>query len=83
MPFIQMAHFRLNAERLKQSPAADSQHDLLLQPQLRTAPIKLAGDAPVSREVREIIAVQEVKLDSANMDLPCSKPDRVSGQVKF
>ena len=52
MPFIQMADFRLDAKRVEQPPAADSEHNLLLQPQLRPAPVKLAGNAAVCREVR-------------------------------
>ena len=46
MPFIQVADLRLDAERVEQSPSADPQHDLLLETQLRPAPVELAGDAP-------------------------------------
>ena len=83
MPFIQVADFRLDAERMKQSPSADSQHQFLLESQFRPAPIKLAGNASVSRKVRQVVGVQEVKLHSANLDLPGAQPDRVTGQRDF
>jgi len=39
MPFVQMTDFRLDAERLEQPPAADSQQHFLLQPQLGAATV--------------------------------------------
>src|SRR5208283_3741431 len=50
------------------------------QPQFRPAPIKLACDASMNGRVRSVIAVQQVELDSANLYLPCTQPDRVSRQ---
>ena len=83
MSFIQMADLRLDAERGKQSPSADPKHHLLLEAQLRPAPVKLAGNGSVNREVRQVIAVEKVKLHSAHLNLPDAKPDGVTWQVKF
>ena len=78
MPFIQMTDFRLEAKRTKQSPSADPKDQFLLQTQLRPAAIQLAGNPSMSGEVRRVIAVQEVKLHSADLDLPGAQPDRVT-----
>ena len=77
MPFIQMTDFRLNAKRAKQSPSADPEQQFLLEAQLRPAAIQLAGNPSMSGEVRRVIAVQQVKLRSADLDLPGAQPDRV------
>ncbi len=39
MPFIQVADFRLDAERRKQSPSANPECHLLFEAQLRPAPV--------------------------------------------
>src|SRR5208283_2592625 len=83
MSFIQVTDFRLDAERAEQPPPANPKHNLLFQPQLRSAPIKLAGNAAVSREVRKVIAVEQVKMHPANLDLPGTQADRVTRQVKL
>jgi len=62
MPFIQVTDFRLDANRTKQSPSANPQEQFLLEAQLRPAAIQFAGNPSMSREVREVIAVQQVKL---------------------
>ena len=79
MPFIQVTDFRLNAECGEQPPSANPEKQFLLEAQLRPAPIQLAGDPSMSRKVRRVIAVQQVKLDSADLDLPGAQPDRVTG----
>ena len=80
MPFIQMTDFRLDAKRTKQSPAADSEQQFLLEAQLRSAAIQLAGNPAMRGEVRRVVAVQQVKLYSADLNLPGAQPDRVTGQ---
>ena len=80
MPFIQVADFRLDAERGKQPPSADPEQQFLLEAQLRPAAIKLAGNPSMRGEVRRVIAVQQVKLHSADLNLPGAQPDRVTGQ---
>src|SRR4030042_461958 len=66
----------VGAERIKEAPATDPKQYLLLKTQLRPAPVKLAGNAPVSREVRQVIAVQQVKVHPTDLDLPGAQPDR-------
>src|SRR5271157_2379835 len=83
VPFIQVADLRLDAERAEQPPSADPEEQFLLEAQIRPAPIKLAGNPPLNREVRRIIAVQQVKLYPTDLDLPGAKPDRVIRQPKF
>ena len=82
MPFIQVADFGLDAERIEQAPSADPEDQFLLEAQLRPASVKLAGNPSMSREVRRVIAVQQVQLHSADLDLPGTQPDRVTGQVE-
>ena len=83
VPFIQVTDLRLEPECAEQSPTADPEEQLLLQAQIRPAPVKLAGNPPINREVRRIIAVQQVKLYPTDLDLPGAKPDRVIWQPKF
>ena len=80
MPFIQMTDFRMDAKRTKQSPSADPKEQFLLEAQLRPAAIQFAGNSAMSREVRRVIAVQQVKLHSADLDLPGAQPYRVTRQ---
>ena len=83
MPFVQVADFRLDAERGEQPPPADPQDHLLHQAQVRPAAVKLAGDAAIRRKVRCIVAVQQVELQPADLGLPGAQPDRVAGQVEL
>ena len=46
---VQMADLGPDAQAPKQPPAADAEHQLLLQPQFRSAAVQLAGDAAVGR----------------------------------
>ena len=78
--FIQMTDFRLESERAKQAPSADSEQQLLLEAQLRAAAIELAGDPTMSGKIRGVITVQQVKLHAADLNLPGAQPDRIPGQ---
>jgi hypothetical protein len=69
MPFIQVTDFRVDAKCSEQAPAADPEKQFLLEAQLRPTPIQLAGDRSITGKVRRIVAVQQVKLDSADLDL--------------
>ena len=80
VPFIQMADLRVDAERAEQPPSADPEEQFLLEAQLRPAAIQLAGDPPMSGGVRRVIAVQQVQLHPADLDLPGAQPDRVPRQ---
>jgi len=64
-------------------PSADSKHHLLQEAQVRSAAVKLAGNPAIRWIVRRIIAVQEVELQSADLNLPGAKPNRVAGQVEL
>ncbi len=83
MPFVQVADFRFDTERGEQPPAANPEDHLLHQALIRRAPVKLTGYSPVRRVVRRIVAVQEVKLHTAHLDLPGAQPDRVAGQAEL
>ena len=80
MPFVQVTDFRLDAECGEQPPAANPEKQFLLEAQLRPAAIQLAGNPSMRGKVRRVIAVQQVKFDSADLDLPGAQPDRVTGQ---
>ena len=80
VPFIQVTDLRLDPERAEQPPSADPEEQFLLEAQLRPAAIELAGNPAMSGKVRRVIAVQQVKLHPADLDLPGAQPDRVSGQ---
>ena len=79
MPFIQMAHVRPDAEFAEQTPSADPKDDFLHEPQLRPASVELARNPPVRGHVRRVIAVQQVELRPADLNLPGAQPDRVTG----
>src|SRR5450631_2586779 len=80
MTFIEMAHLRLDSESPQQSPTGDPEQQFLLQAQFRSAAIQLAGDAAMDWIVRGVIAVQQVQLYPADLNLPGAQPDRVAGQ---
>jgi hypothetical protein len=80
VPLIQVTDLRLDPERAEQPPSADPEEQLLLEAQLRPASIELAGDSPMNREVRGVIAVQKVELHSSDLNLPRPQPDRVTRQ---
>ena len=67
----------------EQPPSADPEHQFLLEAQFRPAAVKLAGNASMSGIIRRVIAVQQVKLHSADLNLPGAQPDRVTGQFNL
>jgi hypothetical protein len=75
VPFVQVTDLRLDPQRAQHPPSANPQKQFLLEAQLRPAPIELAGDPPMSGVVRCVIAVQQIKLHSADLDLPGAQPD--------
>src|SRR5947207_15719569 len=81
MPFIEMTDFRLDADCGEQPPSADPKDQLLHETQFRRASVKLAGNPSVRRVVRRIVAVPQVKLRSAHLDLPGAQPDRMARQL--
>ena len=54
---VEMADLGLDAEQPQQMPAADAEHNLLLQPHLRTTAVKLGRDALVGGAVGRVVAV--------------------------
>ena len=58
MPFIQMAYFGLNPERTQQPPSTDTEEQFLFKTQFRASAVEFAGNPPVGRVVRRVIAVQ-------------------------
>src|SRR5208282_43068 len=75
MAFIQVTNFRMDPERAEQPPAANPEKQFLFEAHLRPAAIQLTGDPSMSGIVRRVIAVQEVELDPASLDLPGAQPD--------
>ena len=64
----------------QQAPAADAEHDLLEQAQLRAAAVELAGDAPQGRRIRGVVRVEQVECGAANLHLPGADPRLIAGQ---
>ena len=75
--FIQMADLRCDAERGEQSPAADAEHQLLQNAQIGSPAIKLAGDTAKGWVVGGVVAVEQVKLRPADLDLPGAQLDQI------
>ena len=80
VPFIEMTDFGLQTQCAQKTPASDPEKKFLLQAQFRPAAVQLACDPAVRGEVRGVVRVQEIKLPSADLDLPGAQPDRISGQ---
>ena len=80
MPFIQVTDFWFNAQCGEQPPAANSKQHFLLEAQLWSAAIQFTGDPAMRGKVRRVIAVQQVKFHSTDLDLPRAQPNRVTGQ---
>ena len=73
-----MADFRLDTESAKQPPSTDPEEQFLLEAQFRSPSIEFAGDSSMSRVIRRVIAIQQVKFYSADLDLPGAQPDRIT-----
>ncbi len=80
MSLIQVTDLRLYPERPQQTPSPDPEQQFLLEAQLRAAAIQFARDGAMSGDVRGVIAVQQVELHSADLDLPGAQPNRISRQ---
>ena len=74
MTLVEMADFRMQAEGPQEPPASNSQDQLLLQAQLRTAAVEFAGNAAVRRNIRRIVGVQQIQFRSAHLHLPGANP---------
>jgi hypothetical protein len=81
VPLVEMADLGLEPEHAQQPPAPDPQQELLLQSQLRSTPVQLAGDAADGGRVRRVVAVEEIEDDPTDPDLPGAKPDLVARQL--
>ena len=79
VPFIQVTDFRLEAKLTQQPPSPKTEDQFLFEAQLRAAPIQLAGNPSMRREVRRVIAVQQVEFHPAHLYLPGTQPYRISG----
>jgi hypothetical protein len=55
---IQMTNFRFYTKRIQQPPSSYTQQHFLLEPQLRPASVKLAGNPAMSWVIRGVIAVE-------------------------
>ena len=80
MPFVEMTDFRLNAKRSKQPPSANPEQHSCFRRNSGPASVQLAGNPSMRGKIRRVIAVQQVKLHPADLDLPGAQPDRITGQ---
>ncbi len=78
---VEVAHFRLQAQRLDQLPAANAENLFLFQPQFGTAAVQFTGDAAVLRDIRGIVGVQQIQFCSAYLRLPHTDPKLGTGQI--
>src|ERR1039457_4264166 len=74
VPFVEVAHFRFDAECIEQSPATQPKYDLLLQAQLGITTVQLTGDAAVNGDVGCVVRVQKVEPLSTYLNLPGAQP---------
>ena len=70
MAFVEMTDRRRLAQRSQRPQAPDSQHDLLLDPRLLVAAVKLGRDLAIIGVVLGNVAIEQVKRDSADLDAP-------------
>ena len=61
VPFIHVVDRRLDAHRVQRMDAADAEHDLLLDPHLVIAAVKLRGDLAVLLRVLRQIRIEQDK----------------------
>jgi hypothetical protein len=80
VPFVEVTDLGLPPEGAQQAPAADAEHDLLEQAQLRAAAVELAGDAPQGRRIGGVVGVEQVEGGTANLHLPGADPGLIAGQ---
>ena len=83
MAFVQVAHLGLQADSPQQTPAADTQDDLLLEPHFRVTAIEFAGNAALGSVVGEIVGVQKIEFVPAHADFPAAKPDLRLGELNL
>ena len=83
MALVEMTHLGVEAERAQQAPAADAEHQLLLQPQLRAAAVQLAGDAAHRRGIGGIVAVEQVERGAPDARLPGAHPDAQNRAARY
>ena len=80
VPFVQVTDFGFEAQGGQQPPSAHAEQQFLLEAQLRPASVQLTGDSPVSGKVRGVVAIEQVKLRPADLNLPGAHPDGVTRQ---
>ena len=51
VPFVKVTDLAIDIELFQQTPTTDPEHQLLLKPQFRTAPVKLSGNSSIARRV--------------------------------
>src|SRR5439155_3373645 len=80
VPFVEVADGRLLAEGPQGADAADPEHDLLLDPVLFVAAVKLGGDIAVVRLILRDVAIEQVERHPADLDAPDLGLYRAPGQ---
>ena len=60
----------VQAQGAQQTPSADAEHALLLQPHSAFAAVEFACDAAVRRRIRGVVGIEQVELSYALPALP-------------
>ena len=59
VPLVHVVHRRLQSQRFQGAISADAEEDLLFQPHLEVAAVKLVGDDAVFRMVGRKVGIQQ------------------------
>ena len=65
----------MDRQRPQQTPAADSQHVFLPQPQIGPSAVEFTGDSTILRNICGIVRVEKKKPGLPNLHFPCPNPE--------
>ena len=83
MPFVQVTDLGIDPEAAQQAPAADAEHDLLLESQPAVAAVELARDAAVGGGIHRIVAVEQQQAHAAHAHLPGAEPETAPARAEI
>ena len=70
VPFVQMEHGRIGAERLERAHAADAENDFLLDPRFAVAAVQARRELTIPRRILFEVGVEQVQRDAADAHAP-------------
>ena len=76
VPFVQVPHRRLDAERAQHTHAADAEDDLLLDSRLAIAAVQAGRQLPIPRRVLLEVGVEQEQPDAADANAPHRRQHR-------